>query len=327
MNNISLEEQVRRYQRTQTQADKLENKAERKVQSQGITNLAEQGRRIYELARANGRIVDDEPPEELEVCPVCGGRGQVSRGVEFDHLDFGKLFPCPAKCDALLNTRREQFVKRVDISQLPDLQKGCTFEGFDKYAEFYQRGKMIARMAAEAFVVTPDDKGNMVLNVGHEVYMDNVIAAAGEKAQRNYSPDTRNSLVFLGPMGKGKTGLAAAIVNYLMEQGEPCLYMRCRDMISDVMRERKTDDDTLEKTIMDFPVLLIDEANIDDHNPTRDQFMQDLIRHRYAHRLATIVTCNIDEDGWEREWGGRTTVALQAMAHWIPLDGEVLRES
>ncbi len=110
-----------------------------------------------------------------------------------------------------------------------------------------------------------------------------------------------------------------------MEQGEPCLYMRCRNMISDVMEERTGDGDALEKMIMDFPVLLIDEANIDDPNPTRTQFMQDLIRHRYAHRLATIVTCNIDEAGWEREWGPRTIVALKAMSHWIPMGGEGLR--
>lgn len=335
MSEKSLQEKVDQYLRADTEYRiELERGLGKRMQSIADTGILERGRRFLEEAREKGMFLPDEPETgaAFEPCDVCGGLGMIGTGADFGDPDFGKLIPCPAEgCDFARATRVEQLKKRVGQSKLPDLLQDMTFDNFDeKYNRLIRRDKNIGRFAAEEFA----------LNEGHWVNMPDVLKMAaehGEYTKREYSYEPRNSLVFFGDMGSGKTGFAASIANYLLAQGEACLYMRCRDMISDVMLERRAlgrEDDfgnqawhqRLEDTIKDYPLLLIDEANIVDNKESRDQFFEDLIRHRYMHKLPTVVTCNIDEDGWEREWGGRTTAAMKAMAHWIPVDGVDLRK-
>jgi DNA replication protein DnaC len=266
--------------------------------------------------RTELEIVDEPEPEP--VCPHCSGLGVVRVEVDIHHADFGKLFPCPEDCDRVKTDRMAQLEKRIEISQMPRVMKSWTFQRFDDFSPFERNRKMVARVAAEEFAVAD----------GHEVYMDNVLAVAGESAMREYSYSTRNSLVFTGPMGVGKTGLAASIVNYLMEQGEACLYMRTVEMLEQAMAEKFSDnaDMRLRDFIKGVDVLLLDDANVMHKTAPQQQFMEDVIRHRYNNRMATILTTNLDEGGIEREWGARMMVALRAMAHWIPMDGVELRE-
>lgn len=251
-------------------------------------------------------------------CDTCEDRGVVSYAVPFGHEFFGKLYPCPA-CQRGQQLLINQWRVRLQNAGLPANYQSLTFDTWQGLPEHLREGKRLATAAALLFVA----------GESHTVSL----AEAYRMCKRRWSGAdvVRNSLVFQGPVGTGKTGLAAAIINAMLEQLQPVLYVRTQDFIMSVQArygtgdEKPTSDDVINE-LRQAPVVVLDEFNLTDKSPDRQSIIEKVVRYRHGQALPTIVTCNLNQEELRAHWGERTVSVLLAMAHWIPMGGEAIRD-
>lgn len=253
-------------------------------------------------------------------CPHCSDRGWWSETIEDDS---GTIRPsttiCP-HCEKGRALGQKSLTNRIERAELPLQYKQFTFATWYRdVTDAQQEGKQAALMAAKQFCDRP----------GHMVNLLEIYDVLNMKWEENRHRNEKNSLVFFGDYGTGKTGLAAAILNYLLGLGEICLYIRCRDLIREVQSRYGKDEapsaDDMVRKFQRAPILLIDEFNIDNMTHDRLEIIEEVMRYRYGNQLPTIMTCNIDPGRFWEEWGGRTGDVVIAMAHWIYVGGMKLR--
>lgn len=250
-------------------------------------------------------------------CTACSGRGYV--------LSDSTPRDCPLNCLASqkLKAKRESGV--IKYSQLPPEYQPLTFVTFDRMSIEYQNGKYPARVAAEQFVEAIDQGG----------YVNRAAVAA--LFGRTADDDWRNWLVFYGEHGRGKTGLAAAIVNALATNGKACLYIRLGDFIEAVQKRYSKDrrdgfDDEFGATAEDVldevkraPILVCDEFDVSDVTTNKRSIVEKLVRYRHGQNLPTVITTNLDADSFERRWERTISTVVRDRAHWLPMRGLSLR--
>lgn len=256
-------------------------------------------------------------------CKVCGDLGLISYGHPVGHPDFGKLFACPAGCAASRNEDRaaEDLAR---YAQLDPEYAGCTFASFEALPAAQREGKMQAYYAARLFVAGAQR--------GYWVNRRAVAAQFGGQA----TDDSRNWLVFHGEPGRGKTGMAAAIVHALIEAKKPVLYTRLQDLIMAIQnrygRDGGSDDaygddsaDAVLDRVCSAPVLVLDECDLEKLSDDRRDKFQKIIDVRYNRQLPTILTTNLTPDGLKLRWGAMVASRIGQRAHWIPMTGPSLR--
>lgn len=267
----------------------------------------------------------DWQPTEIETtyqCETCQDLHMIRYSVPIDHPKFGKLFPCP-DCEGgrALEDRRIQ--TKLSETKLPKGYQNLTFETWDELSQEEKRGKGLALNSAKLFVQAES----------HYVSLAEAYRLCGRDLDATDA--VRNSLIFQGVPGLGKTGLAAAIVNALMAQNKQVLYIRTQDFIEALKqsfdRDKRSNDgedktQAIIDTVKQHPRLVLDEFNMSAVNEWRQEQIENIVRYRYGNALPTIFTCNATEDELERQWGIRTTSVLFTMAHWIPMGGVGLRD-
>lgn len=276
------------------------------------------GKRATFDLQAAAQIV---PPEPAIVCQHCSDIGFFVYNVLPNDPLFGKTFNCQ-HCEKGVELSRDQWRKRYAMAELPRQFQAFTFESWDAtVSEEAKTGKWEAYYAAWQFVE----------NAGHEVDLTVVYEQCGRTWEEGRELGTKNSLVFYGDYGTGKTGLMCGVANELLERGVSVLYVRVHDLIEDVQDTYSADSEQTTKEILQkyktAPVLLIDEFNI--HKTSADKLdkIEQIIRYRYNNNLPTLITTNLDQTEFKRLWSDRAGVAVVAMAHWIKLEGAVLRRS
>jgi len=106
-------------------------------------------------------------------------------------------------------------------------------------------------------------------------------------------------LAFSGQYGSGKTHLLAAIAHHLLEAGRQPLFVVVPKLL-DWLRAGFTPEKTAEKlayqqrfeAICDADVLLLDDLGAEQSTPWAQEKLFQLINHRYARRLPTVISTN-----------------------------------
>jgi DNA replication protein DnaC len=125
----------------------------------------------------------------------------------------------------------------------------------------------------------------------------------------------RDILTLIGPNRKGKTHLAAAIVNTLLDRGEPALFENVPELL-DYLRAgySQSDGQGFDKRfarIKDASVLVLDDlgAEANQDAPASVTWAQDklyqIIDHRLMWQLPTVVTSNLRPDMMSARIGSR----------------------
>lgn len=278
----------------------------------------------------NGRVwcmadnVQKPCPDCSQECATCWGQGLVSFGVAPDDPRFGKLYPCP-NCLRGQNMGTNMQKAALRGAELGEEYKSHTFATWDSLPAKYHDQKRLARAAAGLFVKAAGDPRYG----GYGVNLREVYQVAGHPGANKAGDLTRNSLVFQGPVGMGKTGLAAAIVNALAPLAVGVLYVRTMRLIELVQERMNADEpptpEHIKRRYMEAPVLVLDEFNIAKLTDWRMDTIESVIRHRHGNKLPTVVTLNADQDAAESLWGERTLSVLKAMSHWFTLGGLPMR--
>lgn len=268
----------------------------------------------------------DTPP----ACETCGGMGFVRADLPVDHALFGKTFPCPnPHCSTLKELRDARYAKLCTLAQIPAEYQALTFAEWDTLLEYPEwiEGKRGALGAARAFVEAAD--------VGFKFTLDTAAGYAGVEVPE-FDSGRKCSIVYSGKNGVGKTSLAVSIARALLDSGHAVVYVRLMEFL-DALKERfekkaeyelggdAEDEAGVMRTYQQAPVLIIDEFPAEKTDWRRERVEQ-LINYRYTHQLPTIITTNLDADSLTAIWGMTTGHRIQAMSHWIAVEGRELRQ-
>lgn len=138
---------------------------------------------------------------------------------------------------------------------------------------------------------------------------------------RTYEGSERNSLLIVGNYGTGKTHLACAIANKLIDEGIPILF----DTFSGYLEKLKAEFDTTKRCCLEnmksVSVLFIDDIGKEKQTEWTRSIMFDIINTRYEDLLPTIITSNISGKELEEYLGGATYSRLCEMCKGVMVKG------
>ena len=155
-------------------------------------------------------------------------------------------------------------------------------------------------------------------------------AVIEQLANLDFVGDAYN-IVFIGPTGVGKTGLASGILLKALLAGRRCLFMPAQDLFDDMFRSLADHSSRkLLDRIMRMEVLQIDELGYLNLRAEQSNIFFKLMEERYARRLCTIITTNLDYEEWYGFLGQKPMVQalldrMRHRCHTIRIDGTSLR--
>jgi DNA replication protein DnaC len=139
------------------------------------------------------------------------------------------------------------------------------------------------------------------------------------------------NVVFVGPTGVGKSGLASAILLQALHRGHRGLFIKAQDLF-DEMYTTLADRSTRKflNRMMRMDILLIDEMGYLNLRPEQSNIFFKLMEERYAAGRATMITTNLTYDEWYGFLGHKEMVAalLDRLRHrctTVKIDGKSLR--
>jgi DNA replication protein DnaC len=151
-----------------------------------------------------------------------------------------------------------------------------------------------------------------------------------EFAELDFIPKAEN-IVFIGPTGVGKTGLATGILLKAIQNGYRGLFVRAQDLFDDMLSSLA---DRSTRKLLDhfarYPLVLVDEMGYLNLKPEQSNIFFKLMEERYG-RFPTILTSNLDYPAWEGFLGNPQMVGallsrLRHHCHTVRIDGPSLRD-
>ena len=141
----------------------------------------------------------------------------------------------------------------------------------------------------------------------------------------------KENIVFIGPTGVGKTGLASGILLKALESGYRCQFVRAQELFDDMyasLADRSSRQ--LVKRLARIDVLYVDEFGYLNLKPEQSNIFFKLMEERY-HRHSTIISTNLDYEEWHNFLGNRPMVEallsrLRHYCHTVRIQGPSLRD-
>jgi DNA replication protein DnaC len=149
-------------------------------------------------------------------------------------------------------------------------------------------------------------------------------------AELEFIPKAEN-IVFIGPTGVGKTGLACALLLKALQNGQRGTFIKAQDLFDEMyasLADRSTR--RLLKQLSRIDVLVIDEMGYLNLKPEQTNIFFKLMEERYR-RYPTIITTNLDYEEWHGFLGNKALVdallsRLRHQCHTVKIDGPSLRD-
>ncbi|WP_219973659.1 ATP-binding protein [Rubrobacter xylanophilus] len=246
------------------------------------------------------------------VCPHCG-RELQAEWVEFPpalQRKFGRpgewyYHPCTPECERK-NERKEWELMRRNAriaalrerSGLSRRMKGYTLSGFNPY---------VSPAAAKALEKV-------------ESYLKNW----------EENREQGRGLYFCGGVGTGKTHLAVAVMNELIQRRRvPSLFVTVPELLDNLRgayNDPGRDLDEWMDAVKNAELLLLDDLGAEKANEWVRERLFVIINHRYRETLPTIFTSNIGPEELPRQLGERTASRIIAMCEGVELEGPDYRE-
>lgn len=215
----------------------------------------------------NTRASLSTKPVDDRVCTLCGREnlcdalGYVRADLPVGHPDFGKLFRCPNY--PLDLQRREKLRKLGNL----DAFTGKTFESF-----------------------RTDLPGLNALQRGS--------LATALQVSRDFAAQPDGWLLLEGTYGCGKTHLAAAVGNARLDYEEGVLFITTPDLLDHLRNtfgpSSEVGYDEMFDRLRNAPLLILDDLGVENPSAWAQEKLFQLLNHRYAHRLPTVITTNAD---------------------------------
>jgi DNA replication protein DnaC len=195
-------------------------------------------------------------------CKICGGGGYYRLDVPIGHPEFGRLQICQCRQHEISQRVLDRLYTLSNLSELRHL----TFESF------LPRGR-----------------------VGLAPRQADSLEQAYNQA-RQFAERPHGWLVLQGGYGSGKTHLAAAIANFVVDLGMPTLFLTVPDVL-DFLRfayedPQATFEDRFDQ-IRNAGLLVLDDFGTQNATPWAQEKLFQIINYRYINHLPTVVTTNL----------------------------------
>jgi DNA replication protein DnaC len=149
-------------------------------------------------------------------------------------------------------------------------------------------------------------------------------------ADLDFVPRAEN-IVFVGPTGVCKTGLATGLLLKALQNGHRGLFVRAQDLFDEMyasLADRSSR--KLLNRLARVDVLVIDEMGYLNLRPEQTNIFFKLMEERYRRR-PTIITTNLDYAEWANFLGNKSLVEallsrLRHQCHTVRIDGPSLRD-
>lgn len=139
------------------------------------------------------------------------------------------------------------------------------------------------------------------------------------------------NIVFVGPTGVGKTGIASGLLLKALQNGHRGLFIRAQDLFDEMyasLADRSSR--KLVARLAKVDVLVVDEMGYLNLRPEQTNIFFKLMEERYRRR-ATIITTNLEYDEWHNFLGNKALVdallsRLRHQCHTVKIEGPSLRD-
>jgi DNA replication protein DnaC len=149
--------------------------------------------------------------------------------------------------------------------------------------------------------------------------------------QLDFLPKAEN-IVFIGPTGVGKTGLATGIMLKALQNGYRCQFIRAQTLFDDMYSSLADHSSSkLIKHLAGIHLLLIDELGYLNLKPEQTNIFFRLMEERYQ-RHSTIISTNLEYSEWPSLFGNPPLVdalldRVRHQCHTVRITGPSLRAS
>jgi DNA replication protein DnaC len=140
------------------------------------------------------------------------------------------------------------------------------------------------------------------------------------------------NIVFMGPTGVGKTGLASSILLKALQNGCRGLFIRAQDLFEDMFSSLADHSSRkLVNRLARMELLVCDELGYLNLRPEQSNVFFRLMEERYNQRRPTILTTNLAFSEWTGLLGNAALVEallsrLRHRCHTVTIEGPSLRE-
>ncbi len=215
-------------------------------------------------------------------CPICRDSSWI--------LTATGARPCDCRKQDMLNQSRRQMGLKPAMDNMRFNNFNLSYYAPDRLVDgqSYRKLAELALRSAKSFVAA---------------YMHN---------------DIKQGLFFEGHLGSGKTFLAAAIANELIEHKKPVLFIVVPEFLEQLrFSYREQNDDYDEAQIMlnamQAPVLFLDDLGAHNSSAWTISKLYTLLNHRLNLNLPTIITSNLQPKALGLELGQRTASRIKEM--------------
>jgi DNA replication protein DnaC len=140
------------------------------------------------------------------------------------------------------------------------------------------------------------------------------------------------NIVFIGPTGVGKSGLAIGLLLKALQNGHRALFLRAQDLFDEMyasLADRSSR--RLLNRLARIDVLCIDEMGYLNLRPEQTNIFFKMMEERYRQH-PTIITTNLDYPEWANFLGNKALVEallsrLRHHCHTVRVDGPSLRDA
>ena len=149
-------------------------------------------------------------------------------------------------------------------------------------------------------------------------------------AELDFIPRAEN-IVFIGPTGVGKTGLACGLLLKALQNGHRGLFVKAQDLFDEMyasLADRSSR--KLLNHLSRVDVIVIDEMGYLNLKPEQTNIFFKLMEERYR-RHPTIITTNLEYAEWDSFLGNKHLVTallsrLRHQCHTVKIKGPSLRQ-
>jgi len=208
--------------------------------------------------------------QHITAC-CCNGMGYVHLNVQPGHPLFGVAIPCVCQRDSRARERAERLRSMCGLSERALAE--MTFAAF---------GPAAARNGTGQAIGAPEARQMEALRTYCLRYADR----------------PEGWLILVGPIGSGKTHLAAAIAGECMAHGM-AVHMATMPDLLDMLRQGYAEDadERFEQRLewlRDVGLLILDDLGTENATPWATEKLYQIVNYRYERRLPMVVTSNVD---------------------------------
>ena len=227
-------------------------------------------------------------------CPICKDKGVF--------FESGIAYPCSCKKNELIRAKKE----KAGIT--PHLLKQ-TFDAFD--------------------LSVFDDEKHGANQLTQRENMRRIKEFAMDFVDEVAKAKDVSGMLFEGPVGSGKTFLAAACANALVEKGIDVRFLVVPDFLDLIRDTFRSDSEISEEELMqdakNVDVLILDDLGAHNYTDWSVKTIFAVLNYRLNYEKPVIVTTNLDRREIENNLGSRIYSRLAEACRFIRFDNQDIR--